>query len=49
MKVIKCIFTKDNRGLYILPMLGFSYGGENSFWFGWLWWLWEFRLKDIVH
>lgn len=42
---IKCEFTVDHTGMYITPLVGFHSNAEGkSFWFGWLWWLWEFRL-----
>ena len=46
MKMIKCSFEKDTIGIYVLPLLGYSnVKGDKSIWFGWLYWLWTFRME----
>lgn len=42
---IRCVYEKDEVGIYLTPLIGYSNrGGDKSFWIGWLWWLWTFRL-----
>ena len=44
---LKCKFEDDHNGMYITPLIGFSSKTDDkSFWFGWLWWLSEFRLTQ---
>lgn len=46
MRFIKCKFEKDVVGVYITPLIGFSWAkGEYSFWVGWLFWLFTIKLK----
>ena len=46
MKIIKCSFIFDKWGLYILPILGYSWmPQEKSLWVGWLLWLWKIEFS----
>lgn len=48
MKIQKCQFLVDKWGLYLTPMIGFSwkkpYG--KRIWIGWLLWLFEIYFED---
>jgi hypothetical protein len=47
LKIEKCEFTVDSFGVYILPLVGFSWNRKRkSIWLGWLWWLCEVILKE---
>jgi len=47
MKLLKCKFEIDKWGMYILPILGYSWYPQNkSIWIGWLYWMWVIRLED---
>lgn len=42
---IRCTYEKDEVGIYLTPLIGYSSKGDDkSFWVGWLWWLFTFRL-----
>jgi len=47
MKIKKCYFEYDVRGIYITPLIGYSnIKGQKSFWIGWLWWLFKIEVDN---
>lgn len=41
-KIWRCEFTVDGWGVYITPLIGYSWSNKKkSVWIGWLWFLWE--------
>lgn len=50
MKIVNCRMTKDSWGVYITPLIGYSWNPkEKSIWIGWLLWLWVIALEDSVN
>jgi hypothetical protein len=46
MKIVRCEFEVDDWGLYILPLVGYSWNkSEKAIWIGWLKWLWKVHVK----
>ena len=43
----RCKFVTDVHGVYITPLIGYSWGrGEKSIWIGWLFWLFMIALEE---
>ena len=49
-RTMKCRFQYDHWGLYITPLIGYSWNTVHgkSIWFGWLRWLWTFQFEEGI-
>ncbi len=45
MRFLKCKFEFDRWGLYLTPLIGFSWNPKDkAIWLGWLWFLWKIEI-----